>query len=155
MDNLVNFLSESNAIEDVYDHHSLVDALKAWKYLIKFDVLTKENILKTHDILMKKHLPKKFRGKFREVKVWVGNNEGAAVDKIPFLFDLWLHNANAGSKWCDEKESHIQFERIHPFVDGNGRTGRIILNWQRVKATKPILVIYEKDKQNYYEWFKL
>ena len=51
------------------------------------------------------------------------------------------------------KASHIAYERIHPFIDGNGRTGRMFMNWQRLKAGLPILVIKEKEKQEYYKWF--
>lgn len=153
-DNLDLFLRESNAIEDVWDERSLLDAKRAWDYLISFDTLTKENILKAHDILMTNHLPPLERGYFRLVRVWIGGGEAITAKMIPGLFDDWLEGANAGSKWCDEKESHIKFEKIHPFIDGNGRMGRIIMNWQRVKHGKPILVIYEKEKQKYYEWFR-
>jgi len=53
------------------------------------------------------------------------------------------------------KKAHIAFEKIHPFEDGNGRVGRIILNFQRVKAGLPILVIHTgKEQQEYYKWFK-
>jgi len=48
---------------------------------------------------------------------------------------------------------HINFEKIHPFIDGNGRIGRMLLNWQRVKLGLPVLVIKESEKQEYYKWF--
>ena len=53
------------------------------------------------------------------------------------------------------KRWHIQFEHIHPFEDGNGRVGRILMNFQLVKKGLPILVIHEgKEQREYYKWFK-
>lgn len=151
MENLDLFLRESNAIENVWDEESLADAKRAWSYLISFDKLTKENILKAHDILMTNHLPPLERGYFRLVRVWIGGGEAITAKKIPKMFEDWLRFAN--SNLDREKQAHITFEKIHPFIDGNGRMGRIILNWMRVKDGRPIQVIYENDKYAYYEWF--
>jgi len=49
---------------------------------------------------------------------------------------------------------HIHFEKIHPFVDGNGRMGRILMNWQRVKVGLQPLIIWASERQAYYAWFK-
>lgn len=151
MDNVDLFLRESNAIENVWDEESLIDAKKAWDYLIKFDTLTKENILKCHDILMERYLKPLERGCFRLVPVWISGKRAVTAKMIPGLFDDWLRFTN--SNIDREKQSHIEFEKIHPFIDGNGRTGRIILNWMRVKDNRSIQVIYEKEKYDYYEWF--
>jgi Fic family protein len=62
--------------------------------------------------------------------------------------------ASAGWPRTNTIRNHVKFEKIHPFEDGNGRIGRILLNWQRVKAGLPILTIYEKDKHAYYKWFE-
>lgn len=154
MDNVDLFLRESNAIEGVWDEwdkQSLVDARKAWDYLISFNELTKENILKCHDILMEKHLPISLRGRFRDVRIFVGGRQGTPVSELESEFAAWLKVANFDL--LGDKEVHVAFEKIHPFIDGNGRTGRIIMNWQRVKSGSNVLVIYEKEKYNYYKWF--
>lgn len=52
------------------------------------------------------------------------------------------------------KNHHVEYEIIHPFVDGNGRTGRMFMNWERLKGGLPILVIHEgEEQQEYYKWF--
>jgi Fic family protein len=38
-------------------------------------------------------------------------------------------------------------------MDGNGRIGRILLNWQRRYWNLPILIIKESEKEEYYKWF--
>ena len=46
---------------------------------------------------------------------------------------------------------HIQFERLHPFEDGNGRTGRLLINYELLKAGMLPLVIPKDEKDKYFE----
>jgi Fic family protein len=158
-DSVTEFLEESNNIEDVWDIDSFQQAMFAWQYVIGQEKLTPGVILKTHKILMlHQPLMPDEKGYFRTVPVWVGNREGIDHTLIRKSIEDWCElvektsTAEFPEEWI--KQLHIQYEVIHPFVDGNGRTGRIFLNWQRVKAGLPILVIKEKEKYKYYEWFR-
>lgn len=46
---------------------------------------------------------------------------------------------------------HMRFEGIHAFADGNGRTGRAIMNYYLIKNDYPPVIIYQDDKQIYYD----
>lgn len=157
MKNVTEFLTESNKIEGVYDEASVRQARKAWDYISTFDLLTRENILQTHRILMQGKLPEADLGTLRRVDRWKleGKRTGTPWEKLPELMDQWVSEANKLPKDEEKiRQEHIAFEVLHGLVDGNGRMGRILLNWQRIKAGFDILVIKEKEKAQYMRWFK-
>lgn len=147
------FLSESNKIENVFDDDSLQQAIYAWEYLSKQKEMTIGIVLKTHKILMlHQELQPDEKGYFRKCEVTIGGHYGLNWVMVPEAMNIWVQNAWLFPEhW---KEHHIRFEKIHGFVDGNGRLGRILMTWQRKKVGLPILIIYEKEKQEYYKWFQ-
>lgn len=155
------FLDESNKIEGVYDSDSLYQALNAWDYLINQNTLSKEVILETHRILMLNHnLEKRYKGMYRDCEVMIAGRLGYPHKTLDRQMHIWISRANLmvhypGSRIEEDiKNHHIEYEKIHPFIDGNGRTGRMFLNWQRRMVGLSTLIIYENKKWEYYDWFK-
>ena len=66
------------------------------------------------------------------------------------LFDFKNDKRNIAEKLA---LFHIRFEGIHPFIDGNGRTGRLLVNLELMKAGYPPIDIKFTDRKRYYDAF--
>ncbi|MBT4393419.1 MAG: Fic family protein [Candidatus Peribacter sp.] len=122
--------------------------------LEKKEALSKEMILLVHGTLLS-HINDEFAGCFRKTKeyVRVGKHIAPAPEKLPSLID------NLMADFADESEHildriilfHLAFEHIHPFLDGNGRVGRALLNFQLKSVGYPPVIIRNKEKKDYYK----
>jgi len=153
------FLKESNAIEAEYSKEALEDAIEAWEYgkiyVTKYKKITMQLALDIHKILLQRLYPD-IAGKIRDCNVMIGwEIKDDKPEEIEAQLKRWAKETKKSTTWYDIKISHIAFELIHPFQDGNGRVGRIIMNLENLIAGLPIQVIHEgEEQQKYYKWFK-
>lgn len=73
---------------------------------------------------------------FRQCDIYVGGRKGAPPSEIPRLMKAWA----LALPGLTADEAYYEFELIHPFEDGNGRTGKIIHNWMLGRLWDPVLV---------------
>ena len=98
-------------------------------------------------------------GRFRHDKEWVrvGNHLGANPQFVPTLVQELVdqYNQNKIPYFLDAiAHFHAEFETIHPFVDGNGRMGRVLINLQLMNIGLPPIIIQNKSKlTEYYPLF--
>lgn len=158
--NVDTFLRESNAIEDVWDQVSMRDARKAWKFIMNFDTLNVQIVKETHKMLMvSQDIEHKYKGEFRDVPVYIGGEKKSdsplVIGEKLRLLIAHIHEVMKNKDLNHEVPAccHIKFEEIHPFIDGNGRIGRILMNWQLVKMGLPLTVYYADDRRTYYRLF--
>lgn len=159
----VKFLVESNAIEGEYSSEALEDAVGAWRYAKKIKAMLPGDVLVIHHFLMRRIRPD-IAGKWRNCEVFIGglrkDNLGPVMleSKVREVTDQVNHPVSRRAKhpYKDQRciEYHVKFEEIHPFEDGNGRVGRILYNWHRIKLGLPVHVIEAKYRKDYYLWFR-
>jgi Fic family protein len=71
---------------------------------------------------------------------------------VPAQVQEWLALANrppAGHLMIHLADVHARLQRIHPFLDGNGRTGRLVLNLMLVRLGYPPAIVYRRDRSTY------
>lgn len=96
-------------------------------------------------------------GSFREhdIEPFPGGMRPPSWTQVPVLVDDWVRDANAllGAEELALPEAlaslHARFEQIHPFLDGNGRAGRLVLNLILVRLGYPPAIIYRGDRSRY------
>lgn len=152
-DDLTEHIRQSNLIEGVTGEQAVAESLKAWRYLSAQQTLSLDVILECHRLVMLRLWPQ-IAGKLRTVGVQVGGRLCPRASEVPELLRSWLDMMRTYAD-LDPRAMHIEFEHIHPFRDGNGRVGRLLMWWheERVGPSKT-LVAYE-DRYDYYDWFDL
>ncbi len=63
---------------------------------------------------------------------------------------LELHGVEARNALTAAAYFHVKFENIHPFADGNGRAGRLAMNYLLLLLDHPPIIIHEEDRKEYY-----
>lgn len=140
---------KGKTLREIYD---LQNTKRVFESLDFSQEISHELIKKIHaDLLENIDLRKEYRNR----DIWVTN---ARFKSTPFYrvksdLDLLL-------KWHDESKKkihtfvlatvfHHKFEKIHPFMDGNGRTGRMLMNFILMKNSHPPIIIQKKHRAEF------
>ncbi len=141
------------------DHMEVVGHKEAFDYVKE---LVKDNIPLSEYIIKQIHFlvladKKDDKGVYRKIPVHI---IGAAHEPVqPYLIQPKIEQLLINFKDSNEHivtklaRFHIEFESIHPFIDGNGRTGRLLINLELMKAGYPPIDIKYMERLAYYNAF--
>ncbi len=147
-----NISVEGKNIDEIKE----IQNLKASKKIIdKFPEITETTIKKIHAAIMN-GFENKTPGKYREIPIYVIGSDVKRPNykEIPNKMKLFVdwYNKNKSKMHPIELTSimHVWFECLHPFIDGNGRVGRELLNLILLKNNYPYVIINLKNKNKYF-----
>ncbi|MFH0715061.1 MAG: Fic family protein [Candidatus Diapherotrites archaeon] len=132
--------------------HDLQNTEKVFNSLDFKKELNNEFIQSIHSGLME-NIDPRTGYRTRDILVTHSRFKSTPFQYIHIDIDLLL-------KWFNENKKkmnpfalavifHHKFEKIHPFMDGNGRTGRLLMNFILMKNTYPPLIFHKKNRANY------
>ena len=147
-----NLLRKVN-VREVYETKNLAKLTEALLEKNK-SKLNIKLILGLHKTLLT-HIDDNIAGRFRSGKEWVrvGNHLGANPQFVTTLMQELVdyYSQNKTNYFLDAiAHFHAEFETIHPFVDGNGRMGRVLINLQLMNVGLPPIIIQNKSKHTEY-----
>jgi len=139
------------------DYNEAINGREAFDFLKNYkNKITIEFIEKLNGILTK-NTGVLYPGRIRFFPIKISGADFIPPDAkdvkrlLKELISFYYQNKNRFHPFVMACLIHAIFVEIHPFEDGNGRTGRVLMNWTLIKAGYPKLFIPVKKKQQYYE----
>ena len=151
-------LSRNVSLREVFEAKNLARVTDYQRHRIRETELSKDLIRLLHQMLMG-GIADAIAGRFRREGeyVRVGNHIAPAPEHVERMIEeTFLECSSDLSSYFLDKIArfHLDFETIHPFCDGNGRMGRVIINFQLLKLGVPPIIIRNKEKEIYYQAFR-
>ena len=153
--NTLGITTENTSVDDIME---TVNHFRCIDYVIDhaMDKITEAHVKQLHAILKTNTSDSQKSwfavGDYKRLANEVGGEETVAPEDVHKRMKTLIGEYNAIKKveFDDILDFHVQFERIHPFQDGNGRVGRLMLLWQCLQSAHVPFVITEDLRLYYY-----
>lgn len=152
-------VSRDVSVREVFEAKNLARVIEYIRKRSQEQPIDKEMILLLHQMLIG-GINDEFAGRFRVAGeyVRVGTHIAPAPERVGRMIrSIITEYSHESVEYFLDKiaKFHLDFETIHPFCDGNGRIGRVIINYQLLRAGFPMIIIRNKEKKAYYESFPI
>jgi Fic family protein len=150
-------VSRDHSLREVYEAKNLARVVDYIRNKCKETEMTRETMLLLHLMLIG-GIDDEVAGRFRKSGeyVRVGTHVAPAPEQVEQMVDSIITEYSGDlTPYFLEKIArfHLDFETIHPFNDGNGRIGRVLICFQLQRLGFPIIIIRDREKQDYYRAF--
>jgi len=147
--------SRNISIREIFEAKNLASVYAYVKTVASQKPLSIDGILLLHKMLIS-NIKDDVAGRFRTngEMVRVGNHIGLSPEYITQRLEeaMIAYSSDVSLSFIHRiARFHAQFESIHPFIDGNGRIGRVINNYLFIREGFPPIIVRNKDKQHYYD----
>lgn len=151
-------VSRDVSVREVFEAKNLGRVFEYIRSNLKAIELNKKSILFLHNLLIET-IDENIAGRYRKQGefVRVGTHIAPAPEHIEGMIDqsIVAYTSELDTFIIDKiSKFHLDFETIHPFNDGNGRIGRVLINLQLMQVGFPPIIIRDKEKSDYYTTFK-
>jgi Fic family protein len=150
-------VSREVSLREVYEAKNLARVVGYIRNKSQETDMSSETILFLHQMLMS-GIDDGIAGRFRKKGeyVLVGTHISPAPEHVERMIESIIveYSSNLTAYFVDKiAKFHLEFETIHPFIDGNGRIGRVLVNYQLMRLGFPGIIIRDKGKKVYYRTF--
>ena len=150
-------LAREVSVREVFEAKNLARVTEYKRARAEDSELDEELILLLHRMLIG-GIDDAIAGRFRRQGeyVRVGTHIAPAPEHVERMMEnILIEYSSDLDSYCLDKIArfHLDFETIHPFCDGNGRIGRVIINFQLLQLGLPRIIIRNSDKERYYRAF--
>ena len=150
-------VSRDVSLREVYEAKNLARVIDYIRNKSKETEINKETILLLHQMLIG-GIDDKIAGRFRKLGeyVRVGTHVAPAPEQVERMIDAIIteYTGDLSHYFLDKiAKFHLDFETVHPFNDGNGRIGRVLICFQLQRLGFPIIIIRDREKKEYYKSF--
>jgi Fic family protein len=150
-------VSRNVSVREVFEAKNLARVMEYTRSKALNSELSMDMILLLHKMLIG-NINDAIAGRFRTTGeyVRVGTHIAPAPENVERMMETILleFSADHHNYFADKiARFHLDFETVHPFCDGNGRIGRVIINFQLMRSGFPCIIIRDKEKRIYYASF--
>jgi Fic family protein len=144
--------------KSLVEHQEAINHAQAFDYIVRLveekkDISVKNVVMNIHSIILNK-INDPYKGRYRDVSVRIQGSQTVLPNplKVPDKMDEFFNKIEKIKNLSVPEQAcivHYELVSIHPFIDGNGRTARLLMNYILLKNAYPPALIKKEERGTY------